>query len=81
MLTALINAGMTQQGIAEEIGVTQPTVFRALKGAELRYCSGKKLETLYLARVPATEKRERLGGERRREDRRTTERRQTERRA
>lgn len=80
MLTALIDAGMTQQAIAEEIGVTQPTVFRALNGAELRYCSGKALEKLYLARVPEVDRRDPVGA-RRRAERRQAERRQAERRA
>lgn len=74
MLGALIEAGMTQQAIADEIGVTQSTVFRALNGTELRYCSGKALERLYLERGAQEQ-------ERRRKERRATERRQAERRA
>lgn len=77
MLASLIDAGMTQQAIADEIGVTQSTVFRALNGTELRYCSGKALERLYLARVALDPE----GEERRRIERRAAERRQAERRA
>jgi len=77
MLKALIEAGMTQQGIADAIGVTQPTVFRSLNGAELRYCIGKELEKLYA---------EKSGGagfeaDRRQAERRRGERRQGDRRA
>ena len=81
MLTALIDAGMTQAAIAEAIGVTQPTVFRALNGAELRYCSGKELEKLFLAKAAAADQRDPDGSERRCSERRKAERRQAERRA
>ncbi|MBK3797518.1 hypothetical protein GFK99_21945 [Pseudomonas stutzeri] len=80
MLRDLIAAGMTQQGIAEAIGVTQPTVFRALNGAELRYGSGKELEKLYLAKGTG-EQRDPDGTDRRHAERRKAERRQAERRA
>lgn len=51
MLKALIEAGMTQQGIADAIGVTQPTVFRALNGSDVRYTTGKAIESLYAQKV------------------------------
>ena len=76
MLKALIEAGMTQQGIADAIGVTQPTVFRALNGAELRYCIGKELEKLYAEKSGETGfEADRRQGERRRGERRQAERR------
>lgn len=75
MLKALIEAGMTQQGIAEAIGVTQPTVFRALNGAELRYCIGKELEKLYAEKSGAGFEADRRQTERRRGERRQAERR------
>jgi len=78
MMKALLSAGMTQQSIAEAIGVTQPTVFRALNGAELRYCVGKELEQLYAEKVRPVDG---CCAERREADRRQRERRQAERRA
>jgi transcriptional regulator with XRE-family HTH domain len=47
MLQALIGKGMTQTKIAEESGLNQPTISRALSGSGLSYENGKKVEELY----------------------------------
>jgi len=48
MLAVLFSYGMSQTAIAEKVGVSQPTIYRASKGASLSYRAGKKVEKLYL---------------------------------
>lgn len=55
MLKALIDKGLTQQQIAIEIDVEQPTVSRMLKGAEPSYPKGKRIEKLYLSQIGAND--------------------------
>lgn len=47
MLKQLTDAGMTQHDIAEAVGTTQPTIYRALNGADIRYRVGKAIERFY----------------------------------
>lgn len=47
MLGALIERGFSQRAIAERVGVTQPTIYRATKGAAVRYEVGKAIEVFY----------------------------------
>lgn len=51
MLKALTDGGMSQNEIAKAIGVSQPTIHRALKGSPMLYDSGKRIEQLYAERV------------------------------
>lgn len=51
MLKAITATGMSQNDIAEAIGVSQPTIHRALKGSPMLYDSGKRIEQLYAERV------------------------------
>jgi predicted transcriptional regulator len=51
MIRALIGHGLTQVQIAAEAGVTQPTVSRALAGKGVTYENGKKIETVFRAKV------------------------------
>lgn len=51
MLGALIERGFSQRAIAERVGVTQPTIYRATKGAAVRYEVGKAIETFYEEQV------------------------------
>lgn len=53
MLGALIERGFSQRAIAERVGVTQPTIFRATKGAAVRYEVGKAIEAFYEEQVVA----------------------------
>ncbi|MCJ1887398.1 hypothetical protein LNN38_21235 [Pseudomonas sp. LA21] len=59
MIAALIADGLSQKGIADLAGTTQPTVHRASKGAGVRYETGKEIERLFLERglsqAPASE--------------------------
>ncbi|WP_043309626.1 hypothetical protein [Pseudomonas sp. ML96] len=50
MLEALLGAGLSQQEIAVLAGVSQPTICRAHRGADVLYKSGKQIERLYLDR-------------------------------
>ncbi|USR38112.1 hypothetical protein L1F06_015690 [Ectopseudomonas hydrolytica] len=50
MLEALIASGLSQQDIAMQTGVSQPTICRAHRGADVLYKSGKQIERLYLER-------------------------------
>jgi predicted XRE-type DNA-binding protein len=50
MIEALVKGGMKQGAIAEAVGVSQPTIHRALHGADVLYATGKKIESLYEAR-------------------------------
>jgi len=48
MLSSIAATGLTQSEIAERIGVSQPTVYRAMKaGSDVGYEVGKKIEILY----------------------------------
>lgn len=47
MIERLIELGYTQGGIADAVGATQPTIHRALNGADIRYTTGKAIEFLY----------------------------------
>ena len=47
MIQALLDSGMSQRSLADEVGVTQPTIHRSLNGAEVRYSVGLKIEALY----------------------------------
>jgi transcriptional regulator with XRE-family HTH domain len=51
MLEALLGAGLSQQEIAGLTGVSQPTICRAHRGAEVLYKSGKQIERLYQERL------------------------------
>ncbi|MCE5978499.1 MULTISPECIES: helix-turn-helix domain-containing protein [Pseudomonas] len=44
MLQNLIDLGFSQRAIADRVGVTQPTIYRATKGAAVRYEVGKAIE-------------------------------------
>jgi len=48
MLAVLFSYGMSQTAIAEKVGVSQPTIYRASRGSSLSYRAGKKVEELYL---------------------------------
>jgi predicted transcriptional regulator len=47
MLQKLIELGFSQRAIADRVGVTQPTIYRATKGAAVRYEVGKAIELFY----------------------------------
>lgn len=47
MLQKLIEFGFSQRAIADRVGVTQPTIYRATKGAAVRYEVGKAIEVFY----------------------------------
>ena len=47
MLQKLIDLGFSQRAIADRVGVTQPTIYRATKGAAVRYEVGKAIELFY----------------------------------
>ena len=48
MLSSIAATGLTQSEIAERIGVSQPTVYRAMRsGSDVGYEVGKKIEKLY----------------------------------
>lgn len=51
MIEELIELGYTQGSIAEAVGATQPTIHRALNGSDIRYTTGKAIETLYAQKV------------------------------
>lgn len=56
MLEALLSGGLSQQDIAALTGVSQPTICRAHRGADVLYKSGKQIERLYLERFGDQEK-------------------------
>ncbi|MGX1125529.1 hypothetical protein [Pseudomonas sp. HLS-6 TE3448] len=47
MLQELIALGFSQRAIADKVGTTQPTIYRATKGAAVRYETGKAIELFY----------------------------------
>lgn len=57
MLGALIERGFSQRAIAERVGVTQPTIYRATKGAAVRYEVGKSIELFYEEQIKVSESR------------------------
>lgn len=48
MLKKLLLTGMSQRDIAQKVGTTQPTINRAAKGSDIRYVTGKAIESLYV---------------------------------
>ena len=51
MVLKLIELGFSQRAIADRVGVSQPTIFRATKGAAVRYEAGKAIELFYEEQV------------------------------
>ncbi len=51
MIEGLLELGYTQGSIAEAVGATQPTIHRALNGSDIRYTTGKAIESLYAQNV------------------------------
>jgi len=47
MLNVLLGLGFSQRAIADKVGTTQPTIYRASKGADVRYETGKAIERFY----------------------------------
>lgn len=58
MLGALIERGFSQRAIAERVGVTQPTIYRATKGAAVRYEVGKAIEVFYEEEISGARQRQ-----------------------
>lgn len=54
MLKKLTQLGFSQNGIAERVGTTQPTIYRATQGANIRYETGKAIERMYLQEIDAS---------------------------
>lgn len=48
MVRHLLENGYSQGALAREVGVAQPTIFRALNGADVRFSTGQKIEQIYL---------------------------------
>ena len=48
MVRHLLENGYSQGALAREVGVGQPTIFRALNGADVRFSTGQKIEQIYL---------------------------------
>lgn len=46
MLGELERLGYSQRAIADAVGATQPTIHRAIRGASVRYETGKAIEAL-----------------------------------
>lgn len=55
MLKALIEKGFSQRAIADRVGVTQPTIYRATQGAAVRYEVGKAIEVFYEEEIKAAD--------------------------
>jgi predicted transcriptional regulator len=53
MLGELLRSGLSQRVIADRVGTTQPTINRAAKGADVRYVTGKAIESLYVQELAA----------------------------
>jgi transposase len=51
MLSELVALGMSQREISELVGCSQPTIYRALNGSEVRYDVGKSIEKTYSEKV------------------------------
>ncbi len=43
--------GYTQGSIADAVGATQPTIHRALNGSDIRYTTGKAIESLHTRKL------------------------------
>jgi len=56
MLQNLIDLGFSQRAIADRVGVTQPTIYRATKGAAVRYEVGKAIELFFEEQKKVAEK-------------------------
>lgn len=56
MLQKLTDLGFSQRAIADRVGVTQPTIYRATKGAAVRYEVGKAIELFYEEQKKVAEK-------------------------
>ncbi|UVJ45523.1 hypothetical protein NVV94_08195 [Pseudomonas sp. LS1212] len=54
MLQKLIELGFSQRAIADRVGTTQPTIYRATKGAAVRYEVGKAIELLYEEQIKSS---------------------------
>lgn len=84
MIEELMELGLSQGSIADAVGTTQPTIHRALNGADIRYTTGKAIESLYAHRVALRVEavtRERRDGDCRQGERREQDRRDSDRRA
>jgi len=86
MIEKLMELGYTQGSIADAVGATQPTIHRALNGSDIRYTTGKAIESFYIRKLEENADQpsvlpDRRDGERRQSERRSAERRQSERRA
>ena len=58
MLQRLIDLGFSQRAIADRVGVTQPTIYRATKGAAVRYEVGKAIELFYEEQLKLAERQQ-----------------------
>lgn len=58
MFQKLIELGFSQRAIADRVGVTQPTIYRATKGAAVRYEVGKAIELFYEEQKKVAEKQQ-----------------------
>ncbi|GAA0567642.1 hypothetical protein ACFQH5_15800 [Halomonas salifodinae] len=47
MVQALLESGFSQASIAQACDTTQPTIWRAAQGADIRYSTGREIERLY----------------------------------
>lgn len=47
MVIALIDTGLSQASIAQACHTSQPVVWRASKGIDIRYSTGKEIERFY----------------------------------
>ncbi|KNC16717.1 helix-turn-helix domain-containing protein [Pseudomonas sp. RIT-PI-a] len=56
MLADLAELGWSQARIAEQCGVTQPTIFRITKGGDTSYQNGKAIELLHKKTLKAKRK-------------------------
>lgn len=86
MIEELMELGYTQNSIADAVGATQPTIHRALNGSDIRYTTGKAIESLYIRKLEESADQpsaslDRRDGERRQSERRAAERRAEDRRA
>ncbi|MCQ4267372.1 hypothetical protein NAV28_09095 [Pseudomonas stutzeri] len=86
MIEELMELGYTQHSIADAVGATQPTIHRALNGSDIRYTTGKAIESLYIRKLEESADQpsvslDRLDGARRQGERRAAERRSEDRRA
>ncbi|MFK7701764.1 hypothetical protein AUC60_06680 [Pseudomonas caspiana] len=57
MLADLLGRGFSQRAIADQVGTTQPTIYRATKGADIRYETGKAIERMYSEQQSALDQR------------------------